>query len=140
MHGLQSVFGELGRDDELAVDVLDFLHHVRLELSECLLQRSDALQCGLGRLDGDMGTESGLLGAQWLEDGVEVLDGGQLVVEDVGPGVAPLLGGLFELRGLAGSLHVKLAMLAGATGDCMFVVWYTSGAPPVRTFYMPHCT
>lgn len=101
MHGLQGVFGELGRNDELAVDVLDLLHHVRLELCEGLLQGCDALQRGLGRLDGDMGAQAGLFGAQWLEDGVEVLDGGQLVVEDVGPGVAPLLGRLFELVGLA---------------------------------------
>ena len=97
MHGLQGVFGQLGRDDQLALDVLDLLHHVRLQLGERLLQGGDALQGGLGRLDGDMGAEAGLLGAQWLEDGVHVLDGGQLVVEDVGPGIAPLLGRLFEL-------------------------------------------
>ena len=44
-----------------------------------------------------MRAQSALFSAQWLEDGVEVLDGCQLVIEDVGPGVAPLLGGLFEL-------------------------------------------
>jgi hypothetical protein len=123
VHGLQGVFGELGRDDELLVDILDFLHHVRLKLCECLLQRRHALQGGLGRLDGDMRAQPGLLSAQWLEDGVEDLDCSQLVVEDVGPGVAPLLGGLFELRWLAMFLHVKLAMLARRNGElhvCMF--------------------
>ena len=97
MHGLEGVFGQLGGDDELAVDVLDFLHHVRLQLGEGLLQGCNALQGRLGCLDGDMGAQAAFLGAQWLEDGVYVLDRGQLVVEDVGPGIAPLLGGFFEL-------------------------------------------
>lgn len=70
MHGLQSILGQLGWDDELFVNVLDFLHHVRLQLRECLLQRRNALQGGLRCLDSDMGAQSGLLGAQWLEDGV----------------------------------------------------------------------
>ena len=98
VHGLQGILGQPGRDDELPFNVFDFLHHVRLELCEGLLQRRDALQRRLGCLNGNMGAQAGLLRAQWLENGVEVLDCGQLVVEDVGPGVAPLLGRLFELR------------------------------------------
>jgi hypothetical protein len=97
VHGLEGVFGQLGGDDELAVNVLDFLHHIRLELREGLLQGCNALQGRLGCLDGDTGGQAGFLCAQWLEDGVYVLDRGQLVVEDVGPGIAPLLGGFFEL-------------------------------------------
>ena len=97
VHGLEGVFGQLGGDDELAVDVLDFLHHIRLQLGEGLLQGLHALQSRLGCLGGDARGQAGFLRAQWLEDGVDVLDRGQLVVEDVGPGIAPLLGGLFEL-------------------------------------------
>jgi hypothetical protein len=97
VHGLEGVFGQLRRDDELAVNVLDFLHHVRLQLGEGLLQGLHAFQGRLGCLGGDTGGQAGFLRAQWLEDGVYVLDRSQLVVEDVGPGIAPLLGGFFEL-------------------------------------------
>jgi hypothetical protein len=48
-----------------------------------------------------MGAAGAAVAAQWLVEGVEVLDGGQLVVEDVGPRVAPLLGGRFELRAVS---------------------------------------
>lgn len=37
LHGLERVLGELCRYNELPVNVLDFLHHVRLELSEGFL-------------------------------------------------------------------------------------------------------
>jgi len=88
-HGLQRVTGELGRDDELAVDILDLLHHVRLQLGKGGVQPVDALQRRLGRLGSGMGRSA--LAAKWLEDGVQVVDRGQLVVEDVGPCIAPLL-------------------------------------------------
>jgi hypothetical protein len=48
-------------------------------------------------LDSDMGAPRTLLAAQWLVEGVEVFDGGQLVVEDVGPRVTPLLRRRLEL-------------------------------------------
>jgi hypothetical protein len=92
LHGLHGVSGELCGNDELAVNILHFLEHVRLELCKCFLERRDALEGGMGCFDGDMGAASSLSCAQWLEDGVDVLDCGQLVVEDVCPGVAPLLG------------------------------------------------
>lgn len=110
LHGLECVSGEFGGDDELAVNVFDLLHHVRLQLGEGLLEPRNPLQGRLGSLSGDMGT--GALAAQRLEDGEQVLDGRELVVEDVGPRVTPLLRRGLELGELAGvqtRLRVQVA-------------------------------
>lgn len=53
------------------------------------MKAGDALEGGLGGVGGDMC--AGALAAQGLEDGVDVFDRGELVVEDICPRVAPLL-------------------------------------------------
>jgi hypothetical protein len=90
VHGLEGVFGQLRRDDELAVNVLDFLHHVRLEFRKGFMQAMDTLQDGGWSFGMRMGGV-GAFAAEWFEDGVEELDRSELVVEDVGPRVPPLL-------------------------------------------------
>lgn len=120
LHGLECVSGEFGGDDELAVNIFDFLHHVRLQLGEGLLEPRNPLQGRLGSFSGDMGT--GALAAQRLEDGEEVLDGRELVVEDVGPRVTPLLGRGFELGELAGGQTRRRVQVA----DGPFRAWIWS--------------
>lgn len=95
-HGLQGIAGQLGGHDEFAVNVLDLLHHVRLEFGKGLVQSMDTLQDGGGSFGMDMGGGAALA-AEGLEDGVEALDRRQLVIEDVCPRVSPLLGRGFEL-------------------------------------------
>lgn len=95
LHRLQRISREFGRHDELAVDVLDLLHHVRLELGKGLLEPGNALQRRLGCLGSDM--RCGPFPAERLEDGVQMLDRSELVVEDVGPRITPLLCRGFEL-------------------------------------------
>lgn len=97
LHWLQRVSCQLCGYDQFPVDVLDLLHHVRLQLGKGVLQRGDALEGGMRCLDSDMRATRTLLAAQWLVEGVEVFDGGQLVVEDVGPRVTPLLRRRLEL-------------------------------------------
>jgi hypothetical protein len=100
LHRLQGVAGKLSRYDKLPVNVFDFFHHVRLELGEGFMEPMDALQ-HIGRsLDMDM-CAGAALAAERLEDGVEQLDGGQLVVEDVCPRVSPLLCRFLELAGVS---------------------------------------
>lgn len=95
-HGLQGIAGKLGGHDEFPVNVLDLLHHVRLEFGEGLMESMDTLQDGGGSFGMDMCGRAAFA-AQRLENGVEALDRGQLVVEDVCPCVSPLLGRCFEL-------------------------------------------
>jgi hypothetical protein len=60
------------------------------------MQPVDSLQ-DRGRCFG-VRMRAGALAAEGLEDGIYELDRGQLVVEDVGPRVAPLLRRGFELE------------------------------------------
>lgn len=99
LHGLQGIAGQLGRHDKFPVNVLDLLHHVRLEFGEGFMEAVDALQDISRSFDMDM-CAGAAFAAERLEDGVELLDRGQLVVENVCPGVSPLLCGGFELGGL----------------------------------------
>lgn len=96
LHGLQGIAGKLGGHNEFPVNVLDFLHHVRLEFGKGLVESVDALQDGSRGFGMDM-CAGAAFAAQRLEDGVEQLDRRQLVVENVCPGVSPLLGRGFEL-------------------------------------------
>ena len=72
-HGLQGIAGKLGRYNEFPVNVLDFLHHICLELRESLMESMDALQDGSRRLGMDM-CAGAAFAAERLEDGVEQLD------------------------------------------------------------------
>jgi hypothetical protein len=67
------------------------------------MQSMHPLQDRGGCLGMCMGT--GALAAEGLEDGIYELDRGQLVVEDVGPRVAPLLRRGFELEGCQSYQH-----------------------------------
>jgi hypothetical protein len=98
VHGFNSVSGELCRNNELLLDVLDFLHHVCLELSERFLQRRAALQGSRWCLDCSTASILGRLGTQRFVYSVEAFGGQELVVEDVGPRIAPLSCGLLNLR------------------------------------------
>ena len=101
LHGLECVSCQLGRYDELLLNVLDLLHHVGLELGEGFLQLRAALQRRRRGVGSNMGAVFAALRAQWLVDGVEIVDGGELVVEDVGPRIAPLFCGRLDLRWLS---------------------------------------
>jgi hypothetical protein len=90
LHGLQCVSSQLRWYDQLPVNVLDFLHHVRLEFRKGFMQAMDTLQDGGWSFGMRMGGV-GAFAAEWFEDGVEELDRSELVVEDVGPRVPPLL-------------------------------------------------
>lgn len=98
VHGFNSVSSELRRNNELLLNVLDFLHHVCLELSESFLQRRAALQGSRRCLDGSTASILGRLGTQRFIDCVEAFGGQELVVEDVGPRIAPLSCGLLNLH------------------------------------------
>lgn len=98
LHGLQGITGKLGRHDKFPVNVLDLFHHVRLEFGEGFMEAVDALQDLSRGFDMDV-CGGAAFAAERLEDGVDLLDRGQLVVENVCPGVSPLLCGGFELVG-----------------------------------------
>lgn len=69
LHGLQCIPSQLRRYDQFPVNVLDFLHHVRLEFGKGLVQRVDTLQDGRGSFGMCMGAV-GAFAAEWFEDGV----------------------------------------------------------------------
>jgi hypothetical protein len=92
VHGFDS------RNHELLLDVLDFLHHVCLELGEGFLQRRAALKSSRRCLGCSATSILGRLGTQGFVYCVEAFGGQELVVEDVGPRIAPLSCGLLNLR------------------------------------------
>ena len=110
LHWLQMVSGDLGRQYELLVNVLDFLHHVRLELCECLLELDSAFH-GFGW--GVWMFVACELASDGFVDVVQALGACELVVEDVGPPIAPLCRSFLDLS-------VSAVQLAGDDSNCCF--------------------
>ena len=96
LHRLQCITSELGGHDQFPINVLDLLHHVRLKLSKGFMEAMNTFKDVGRRLDMCVGGV-GAFAAEGLEDGIQELNRGQLVVEDVGPRVPPLLCRCFKL-------------------------------------------
>lgn len=130
LHWLECISGQLGGQDEFLVNVFDLLHHIRLELREGFLELHGAFH-GLRR-SVDMFVSCKFAGDGFV-DAVQALGACELVVEDVGPGIAPLCGGFLDLKGSVGQLsdggcdgvHCLLPL-------CRVVEWLEEAATPLR--------